>query len=143
MGLRKTISLRVSNPVYSLSGMKTFLAIFCALAIAGVCQAAAAPKLNHVVSFKFKSSASAEQIKEVEAAFKALKKQIPEIQTLEAGTNVSPENLNKGFTHGWILSFKSDKDRDAYLVHPDHKAFGKLVGAVLEDVFVIDFWVKD
>ena len=30
-----------------------------------------------------------------------------------------------------------------YLVHPDHKAFGKALGPVLEDVFVIDFWVKD
>ena len=123
--------------------MKTFLAIFCALAIAGVCQAAAAPKLNHVVSFKFKSSATAEQIKEVEDSFKALKSKISGIQTLEAGTNVSPEKLNKGFTHCWILTFKSEKDRDDYLVHPDHKAFAKALGPVLEDVFVIDFWAKD
>ena len=138
-----TISLPVAGSVYRLRTMKTFLAIFCALAVAGVCQAGAAPKLNHVVSFKFKSTATADQIKEVEDSFKALKTKIPEIQTLEAGTNVSPEKLNKGFTHAWVLSFKSDKDRDAYLVHPDHQAFGKALGPVLEDVFVIDFWVKD
>jgi len=29
-----------------------------------------------------------------------------------------------------------------YLEHPEHKAFGKLIGPVLEDVFVIDFWAK-
>ena len=29
-----------------------------------------------------------------------------------------------------------------YLVHPDHKAFGKLVGPLLDDVFVVDFWAK-
>ena len=138
-----TISLPVEETVYRLRAMKTFLAIFCALAIAGVCQAGAAPKLNHVVSFKFKSSATAEQIKEVEDSFKALKSMISGIQTLEAGTNVSPEKLNKGFTHCWILSFKSEKDRDDYLVHPDHKAFGKALGPVLEDAFVIDFWAKD
>ena len=123
--------------------MKTFLAILCALTIVGVCQANAAQKLNHVVSFKFKSSATADQIKEVEDSFKALKSKISGIQTLEAGTNASPEKLNKGFTHCWILSFKSEKDRDDYLVHADHKAFAKALGPVLEDVFVIDFWVKD
>ena len=123
--------------------MKTFLAILCALTIVGVCQANAAQKLNHVVSFKFKSSATADQIKEVEDSFKALKSKISVFQTLEAGTNVSPEKLNKGFTHCWILSFKSEKDRDDYLVHPDHKAFAKALGPVLEDAFVIDFWAKD
>jgi hypothetical protein len=105
--------------------------------------AGAAQKLNHVVSFKFKSSASADDIKKVEQAFSALKQKIPEIQSLEWGTNVSPEKHDKGFTHCWILSFKSDKDRDTYLVHPEHKGFGKIVGPVLEDVFVVDFWAKD
>jgi hypothetical protein len=40
------------------------------------------------------------------------------------------------------LTFKTAADRDAYLVHPDHKAFGSLVGPVLADVFVIDFWAQ-
>jgi len=62
---------------------------------------------------------------------------------MEWGTNNSPENLNKGFTHGFVLTFKTEKDRDAYLVHPDHKAFGKLVGGVLADVFVLDFLAKE
>ena len=100
-------------------------------------------KLLHVVSFKFKDTASKEQIKEVEVAFRDLKKKIPIIKHYQWGTNVSPEKHDKGFTHGFILTFDSEKDRDAYLVHPDHKAFGKLVGAVLADVFVIDFWAQE
>ena len=99
-------------------------------------------KLYHVVSFKFKESASKEQIKQVEDAFRDLKKKVKEIQSYEWGTNVSPEKHDKGFTHGFILSFKNEKDRDAYLVHPDHKAFGKTLGPVLADVFVIDFWAE-
>ena len=99
-------------------------------------------KLLHVVSFKFKEAATKEQIKEVEDAFRALKGKISEIQTLEWGTNVSPEKLDKGFTHCWVLSFKSDKDRDAYLIHADHKKFGAMLGPVLGDVFVIDFWSR-
>ena len=72
-----------------------------------------------------------------------MKKKIPEIVEFEWGTNNSPEGKNKGCTHGFILTFKSEKDRDAYLPHPAHKEFGKLVGPLLDDVFVIDFWSKD
>ncbi len=97
-------------------------------------------KLFHVVSFKFKDTATPEQIATVDKAFRALKTQIKGIKTLDAGTNVSPEKLNKGFTHAWVLTFTSEKDRDAYLVHPAHKAFGRSLGPVLADVFVIDFW---
>jgi hypothetical protein len=123
--------------------MKTFATILIALiATAIVTSASAADRLQHVVCFKFKSTATAEDITRVEQAFRALKQQIPLIQTLEWGTNVSPEKKDKGFTHCFILSFKSEKDRDAYIVHPDHKAFGKLVGPLLDDVFVIDFWSK-
>jgi hypothetical protein len=101
------------------------------------------PKLRHVVAFKFKPTASTEQIKQVETAFRELKTKIPEIAEFEWGTNNSPEGRNKGCTHGFILTFTSEKDRDAYLPHPAHKEFGKLVGPLLDDVFVIDFWAKE
>jgi hypothetical protein len=39
-----------------------------------------------------------------------------------------------------VLTFASEKDRDDYIVDPAHKEFGKLVGPVIADVFVIDFW---
>ena len=48
-----------------------------------------AAKLRHVVAFKFKPSATPEQIKQVEDAFRDLKKKIKEIQAYEWGTNVS------------------------------------------------------
>ena len=114
------------------------------LAIPATSVAADAPaggkKLFHVVSLKFKEGTSKEQIAEVEQAFAALKTQIPGVLTLDWGTNVSPEKRNAGFTHCFVLTFGSDTDRDAYLVHPAHKAFVKLAGAVLADVTVIDFW---
>lgn len=113
------------------------------LGCASVHSADPAPRqLRHVVAFKFKASATPAQIREVEEAFAALKAKIPQIAALEWGVNNSPENLNKGHTHCFILTFKSEKDREIYLPHPDHKAFGKLLGPVLEDVFVIDYWTK-
>ena len=96
--------------------------------------------LRHVVLFKFKESSTAEDIKNVETAFAALPSKIPEIVNFEWGTNNSPEGLEKGFTHCFFLTFKSEADRDAYLPHPDHKAFGDVVSPHLEDVLVVDYW---
>ena len=124
--------------------MKTIIAIlFAVIVSAMITNANAADKLQHVVCFKFKSTATAEDIKKVEEAFQALKGKIPQIVTLEWGTNVSKEKKDKGFTHCFILTFKSEEDRDTYVGHPHHKAFGKIVGPVLDDVFVVDFWSKD
>ena len=115
-----------------------------ALSFASYAQAAEGKKtLYHVVSLKFKAEATPEQIKAVETAFVGLKDKAPGILSLNWGTNVSPENRNKGFTHCFVLTFGSDKDRDAYLVHPEHKAFGKVLGPVLGDVMVIDFWAEE
>jgi hypothetical protein len=123
--------------------MKTFAAILSAILVSGMMVSAnAADKLQHVVCFKFKTTATAQDIKQVEVAFEALKQKIPQVVTLEWGTNVSKEKRDKGFTHCFVLSFKSEQDRDTYIEHPEHKAFGKLVGPVLDDVFVIDFWSK-
>ena len=97
-------------------------------------------KLFHVVSLKFKEGASKEQIKAVEDAFAGLKDKIPGISAMTWGTNVSPEKHDKGFTHCFILVFDTERARDDYLPHPDHKAFVKVLGPVLADVFVIDFW---
>jgi hypothetical protein len=123
--------------------MKSILAILLALLALGVTTPAlAAGKVHHVVCFKFKSTATTEDIKQVEQAFTALGDKVPGIESLKWGTNVSKEQRNKGFTHCFVLTFKTEKERDAYLEHPEHKAFGKLVGPLVDDVFVIDFVPK-
>ena len=98
--------------------------------------------LQHVVLFKFKDDAPPDQVKKIEEAFKALKSQIKEIKALEWGLNNSPENLNQGFTHCFLVSFASEKDREIYLPHARHKEFVALLGPVLDKVLVIDYWQK-
>lgn len=99
--------------------------------------------LRHVVLFKFKDSTTAENIKKVEDAFSALPNKIPQIIGYEWGVNNSPEGLNKGLTHCFFLSFKSEEDRAIYLPHPDHKAFGAVLGPHLDDVLVLDYWTEN
>ena len=99
--------------------------------------------VRHVVLFQFKDGTSPEDIRKIEAAFQALPSKIPQIVGFEWGTNISPENKADGFTHCFFLTFKDVKDRDAYLPHPAHKAFGKVLRPHLKKVLVIDYVAKE
>jgi hypothetical protein len=94
------------------------------------------------VFFKFKDEATEADIREVQQAFSALPDRIPEIHGYEWGTNNSPENLNKGFTHAFFVTFLSEADREAYLPHPAHQAFVEVLQPHLDDVFVVDYWTR-
>jgi Stress responsive A/B Barrel Domain len=98
--------------------------------------------LRHVVLFSFKSSSTADDVKKIEEAFKALPRKIKEIKDFEWGTNNSPENLAQGFTHCFFVSFNSEKDRDIYLPHPDHKVFVEIAGPHIDKVLVLDYWAQ-
>jgi len=100
-------------------------------------------KVRHVVLFKFKDGTTAEQQKTVEDAFRELPGKIHEIVGFEWGTNISPENRSQGFTQCFLVTFNGTKGRDAYLPHPAHKAFGKVLRPYLDKVLVIDFVAKD
>lgn len=96
--------------------------------------------LRHAVFFSFKESSTEEQIQEVADAFRALPGKIDSIIDFHWGTNNSPENLNDGFTHCFLLTFKDEAGRADYLPHPEHKKFGDVLRPHMNDVFVIDYW---
>lgn len=96
--------------------------------------------LRHVVLFKFKADTPGDTLRNIEKAFYTLPEKIPEIADFEWGLNNSPEGINKGFTHCFVLTFSSEQDRAVYLPHPDHKRFGQILDPWLEDVLVIDYW---
>jgi len=98
--------------------------------------------LRHIVLFKFEESTAADDVQKIVDAFVALEDKIALIADFEWGTNVSKENLDKGLTHGFTLSFKSQEDLDAYIVHPDHKAFVSMLDGKLADVCVFDYWTN-
>ena len=110
-----------------------------ALAMIAASTFAADGPIRHVVHFKFKADASKEQIAKIVEEFAALKGRIPVVESLEWGTNVSTEGLDKGYDHCWIVTFKNAADRDAYIVHPAHKAFVELLKPSLEEALVVDF----
>jgi len=98
--------------------------------------------LRHIVLFAFKDSASDDDIQTVVDAFIRLKDKIDVIHDFEWGTDVSVENLQQGFTHCFQVTFLSEADRDTYLPHPDHKAFGEVLRPYLDKVLVVDYWAQ-
>jgi len=98
--------------------------------------------LRHVVLFKFKESAGAAEIRQIENAFCALPTRIDTIYDFEWGTDVSVENQQKGFTHCFVVTFLSEADRAVYIPHPAHKEFGALLGPHIDDVLVVDYWAN-
>ena len=98
--------------------------------------------LRHVVLFKFKEGSKPEQIQAVVDAFRGLPKKIDAIEDFECGTDVSVENRSEGFTHCFLVTFRDEKGRAAYLPHPAHQELIKLVGPVLDKVLVVDYWTQ-
>jgi len=98
--------------------------------------------LRHVVLFKFKDDTSSQQVREIENAFRALPDRVDAICDFEWGTDVSVENLQQGFTHCFLVTFRSEADRAEYIPHPAHKEFGRMLGPYLDKVLVVDYWAK-
>jgi hypothetical protein len=100
-------------------------------------------KVRHVVLLKFKNGTTQAQIAGVEDGFRALSSKVPGVVDFEWGTNMSPENLAQGFTHCFLVTFHDAAARDAYLPHPAHQAFVKILRPHLDKVFVIDYVAKN
>ncbi|SHL43380.1 Dabb family protein [Flavobacterium xanthum] len=96
--------------------------------------------LRHVVLFGWKPGTDPTAIDKVVTAFGDLEHKIKLIKAYEWGVNNSPENLNNGLTHCFTLTFNSEADRDAYLIHPDHKALVALLNPAPDKVTVVDYW---
>lgn len=98
------------------------------------------PLLRHVVLFGFKEGTSPQDIRRIEEAFATLPSRIPQIHDFEWGTDVSVENLAQGYTHCFLMTFKTEADRAAYLPHPAHQDFVKVLEPHLDKVLVVDYW---
>ncbi|MCL7997252.1 Dabb family protein [Brucella sp. 21LCYQ03] len=99
--------------------------------------------LRHIVLIRFRSDVDDAEIQGVLDGVTALRETIGGILSVSTGANVSPESLEKGFRHGFVIDFKDEAARDAYLPHPDHVIVGtklvELAESGLEGILVFDY----
>lgn len=92
---------------------------------------------------RLKPQTTREEIAEIFEALDELKDKIPGIVDISSGPYDSPEGLNKGFTHGFIVTFADAESRDGYLEHPAHEPVKQLIvnqlAGGLADVVAFDF----
>jgi hypothetical protein len=98
-------------------------------------------KVKHVVLLKFKDGTTEEQIGKFFEDVLDLSETVPGIDDYVSGANCSPENLNQGMTHSFIMTFADIAARDAYIVHPDIQHFKTTASAIVENALVFDFEV--
>ena len=96
-------------------------------------------KLDHIVLIKFKDGTTPEKADQIFDEFLDISETIPGIENFVSGPNTSPEGLNQGFTHAFVMTFCDSMARDAYLLHPEHGRVKTLAEQVFEAVLVVDF----
>jgi len=101
------------------------------------------PLVRHVVLFKFRDTSSSYEIEHVVSSFMSLKNQVPQIVDMEWGRNISEENHHQGFTHCFVLSYRSIQDLNDYQKHPAHLDFQLILKPHMEKVFVVDYYALD
>ncbi len=77
--------------------------------------------IHHIVLFTFYENTAPEKIKALADALEILPKKIPGVTHYIWGPSISNEHLEKGYTHGFIMTFENKEARDNYLPHPLHK----------------------
>ncbi len=86
----------------------------------------------HMVLLKVRPDVPAAEVRQALEAVGALRKVIPGITDYAYGTYASPEGLNRGYTHGFSMTFKDAAARDQYLPHPEHEKVKQKIVAILE-----------
>jgi len=95
--------------------------------------------VRHYGMFQFKEGISADRQARCFAEMVGMVGKIPGLLSMEHGPYDSPEGMNDGFTHGFIMTFDSAESRDAYLPHPEHERVKDIVVPCLARVVVFDF----
>jgi hypothetical protein len=99
--------------------------------------------VRHIVLLKFKQDTPTDQIREVFDALAGLSAVIPGITDFIAGPYSSPEGLNQGYAHGFIMTFADAAARNVYLDHPEHEKVKARGAPILDSVLAFDLEVPD
>lgn len=100
--------------------------------------------IRHIVMLQVKSAVTLDTLGFALKQLAALKTEIPSMSHFSYGINCSPEQLNKGFTHAFVMEFEHIEGRDAYLNHPEHNRVAQevilpLLVNGLDSALVIDY----
>jgi len=88
--------------------------------------------IHHLVLLRIRKDAAPAAVERMFQALAGLQAKIPGILSFSGGPYSSPEGLNRGYTHGFAMTFRDAAARDAYLPHPEHEKVKEIVLALLD-----------
>lgn len=101
--------------------------------------------IRHIVLTQFPRDTPEPRIADIYAALASLTSKLPGAHAFTAGPSNSPENLERGYTHGFTIDFDSWADLETYATHPDHKELGAQLTTLavggIDGVLVMDLEV--
>ena len=95
-------------------------------------------KIHHIVLLQF-AAGKAHRMADLTIALENLRRQLPGFLSLSGGPYSSPEGLNQGYTHGFLMTFANATARNEYLAHPDHEKVKQTFLPDLAGVVAFDF----
>ncbi|WP_420334229.1 Dabb family protein [Roseibium sp.] len=98
--------------------------------------------IRHIVLIKFKPEVSEDTIRGFFQELREIREQVSGILDITSGRSESPEQIERGYMHGFVVDFEDWDALERYQTHPDHKALGgKLVANAiggLDGMLVLD-----
>jgi hypothetical protein len=80
--------------------------------------------IRHIVLTKFSPETPEDKIAEIYAGLSALADKLPGAQNFTGGRSESPEQIEHGYMHGFIIDFDSWDALQNYADNPEHQALG-------------------
>ena len=79
--------------------------------------------IRHIVLIRFRADVTDAQIADIFTALPRLSAKLG-VQHYACGRSESPEQIERGYMHGFTIDFASWEALAAYAADPDHKLFG-------------------
>jgi hypothetical protein len=99
--------------------------------------------VKHLVVFQFKPGTAPAEIDRIMRELAAFVGRIPGLLDFEGGPYSGPypgaDGLNRGYSHGFVMTFRDAAARAAYLPHPEHLRFKDGLVPHLQEVIAFDF----
>ncbi|MGJ5620678.1 Dabb family protein [Sulfitobacter sp. MF3-043] len=80
--------------------------------------------IRHIVLTKFKPDTTEDKIEGIYAGLSALAEKLPGAQNFTGGRSESPEQIERGYMHGFVIDFDNWAALKNYADNPEHQALG-------------------
>lgn len=88
--------------------------------------------IRHIVLIRFRPAVSEAEIGDLFAELHRIDGKVPGLLAITAGKSESPEKMERGYMHGFVVDFSDWQALQAYQDHPDHQVLGaKLTAAAV------------